>query len=148
MKTDFILHVDDDPNDVMLVGMAFRKINAGDFLKSLGDGEEAVAYLEKARIPAEQKQHPIPGLVLLDVKMPRKSGLEVLAWIRSQPELKRMPVVMLTSSDQPRDIAKSYELGANSYLIKPGGLDQLVEMVRTIHLYWLKLNVQPPAGGV
>src|SRR5439155_15271074 len=79
----------------------------------------------------------------LDLKLPKKSGLEVLTWVRKQTTLKRLPVVMFTSSSQPEDIDQAYDLGANSYLVKPGGIDELVDLVRALDTYWLKANARP-----
>src|SRR5579872_3127592 len=102
-KNNVILHVEDDPNDVTLVGLAFRKAKADSVLVVVNDGEQAINYLNGEGKYADRANHPFPALVLLDLKLPRKTGLEVLAWVRSQPqpELKRLPVVMLTSSNQP-----------------------------------------------
>jgi CheY-like chemotaxis protein len=85
----------------------------------------------------------MPNLVLLDLKMPRKSGLEVLGWIREQPHLKRLPVVVFTSSKHDQDINKAYDLGANSYLVKPVGFEALLETVKQVQLYWGTLNQGP-----
>ena len=83
----------------------------------------------------------------MDLKMPRRSGLEVLAWLRQQPGLKRLPVVVLTSSNQSPDINRAYDLGANSYLVKPAGFDSLVELVKNLDMYWLILNEKPELSG-
>jgi CheY-like chemotaxis protein len=146
MNDNVILQVEDDPNDVMLVEMAFRQASPGLVLKVVTDGEQAISYLSGEGAFADRTKTPFPNLVLLDLKLPRKSGLEVLAWIRTQPGLKSLPVVVLTSSDQPTDISNAYDRGANSYLVKPANLDVLVEMAKAIQLYWLKLNVKPRSG--
>lgn len=138
-----ILLVEDDPNDALLVQRAFRKANVANILHVVKDGEEAVAYLRGQQPFANREQFPLPGMVLQDLKLPRKSGLEVLEWLREQPGLKRLPVVMLTSSKHPSDINRAYELGANSYLVKPVAFDALVEMVKTVDLYWFFLNEKP-----
>ena len=91
--------------------------------------------------------HGLPVCVLLDIKLPSKSGLEVLAWIRGQPRLKRLPVIMLTSSLIPDDIKRAYDLGANSYLLKPSDLDGLISLAKTIDHYWLRTNTPPPPPG-
>lgn len=146
---DLILHIEDDPNDVVLVGMAFRKAKLDVNLQAVTDGDMAVNYLGGEGIYADRKTHPLPALVLLDLKLPRKSGLEVLSWLRSQshPYLKRVPVVMLTSSNQPGDIDAAYELGANSYLVKPGDLLVLIEAVKSLHQYWFCCNARPSAAA-
>jgi len=140
-----ILHVEDDPNDVLLIARAFRKAEVPAHIQVVNDGEQAVHYLGGHNSFAQREQFPVPVLVLLDLKLPRKSGIEVLEWIRSQPGLKRLPVVMLTSSKQPIDINRAYDLGVNAYLVKPVNFDALVEMVKTLASFWLRLNEQPTA---
>jgi CheY-like chemotaxis protein len=142
-----ILVIDDDPNDVLLLQRAFEKTRLANPLHFAKDGEEALAYLSGQGEYADRNQHPLPALVLLDLKMPRKSGLEVLEWIRQQPALKRLIVVMLTSSNQSSDVNRAYELGANSYLVKPGGFDTLMELVKGMDRYWLVLNEGPEFGN-
>jgi CheY-like chemotaxis protein len=139
-----ILHVEDDPNDVLLVNRAIQKTSAATVLRSVSDGDQALAYLSGIDAFARRDEHPLPNLVLLDLKMPRKSGLEVLTWIREQPTLKRMVVVIFTSSKHDHDINRAYELGANSYLVKPVGFEALQETMKQIQHYWGKLN-QPAA---
>jgi len=135
-----ILHVEDNPDDVVLTAMAFRKAGVAASLEAVSDGEKAISILSKS-LPA-----PLPACVLLDIKLPRVSGLEVLIWIRKQPVLKRLPVVMLTSSLLSSDINQAYDLGANSYLIKPPNLDALISLAKTIELYWLNTNTRPIAS--
>jgi len=129
-----ILHVEDNPDDVLLVAMAFRKAVVAAKLAAVTDGQKAISAL------SNNGSGPLPACVLLDIKLPSLSGLEVLAWIRNQPNLKRMPVIMLTSSLLPSDINRAYDLGANSYLIKPPDLDALIKLAQTIDLYWLRTN--------
>jgi CheY-like chemotaxis protein len=135
-----ILHVEDDPNDVLLFQRAFRKANLPVNIQSVSDGDKAVAYLSGTDGYSDREKFPLPALVLLDLKMPRKSGLEVLAWIRAQPSLRRQLVVIFTSSKHDEDINKAYDLGANSYLVKPVGFDMLVEVAKLLHQYWLTVN--------
>jgi CheY-like chemotaxis protein len=104
------------------------------------DGHKAIAALGMGC--------QLPVCVLLDIKLPSISGLEVLAWIRKQAHLKRLPVVMLTSSSLPGDINQAYDLGANSYLIKPPNLESLIELVKTLDLYWLRTNTRPTLNGL
>ncbi len=132
-----ILHVEDNPDDVMLIGLAFRKAGVAAKLEVAPDGDQAIAALQNRPTGTQ------PNCVLLDIKLPSKSGLEVLAWIRQQPDLKRLPVIMLTSSLLPGDINRAYDLGANSYLIKPPDLETLVALARTIDQYWLHTNTPP-----
>ena len=146
-KEHVVLLADDDPNDVFLLQRAFQKTNIANPLQVVRDGEEAMAYLSGQDQYADRQRHPLPVLLLLDLKMPRKSGFEVLRWLRQQAGLKRLPVVVLTSSNQNPDINKAFDLGANSYIVKPGGFDSLVEMVKNLNLYWLILNEKPQLRG-
>ena len=135
-----ILHVEDNPDDVMLVGLAFRKAGSPATLEVATDGEKAIAALGNS-------PNSLPACVLLDIKLPSISGFDVLSWIRGQPRFKRLPVIMLTSSSLPSDINRAYDLGANSYLVKPAELDSLVTLAKTIDLYWLRTNNQPVSEG-
>jgi CheY-like chemotaxis protein len=134
---DKILHVEDNADDVMLTALAFRKAGVAAKLEVAADGDKAISKLQSpnSNLP--------PACVLLDIKLPSISGFEVLTWIRQQPLLRRLPVIMLTSSLLPSDINKAYELGANSYLTKPSDLDSLVALPKTIEHYWLKTNTPP-----
>jgi CheY-like chemotaxis protein len=138
-----ILHVEDDPNDVLLVERALRKTATSSNIQSVSDGDKALAYLAGTDGYGNREKFPLPHLVLLDLKMPRKSGFEVLDWIRSQPALKRLLVVIFTSSKHDQDVNNAYELGANSYLVKPVGFDALVETMKQIQHYWGTLNQAP-----
>lgn len=138
-----VLLVEDDPNDVLLIQRAWRKANIAAPLQVVTDGEAATRYLTGGGEFADRQRYPLPILVLLDLKLPRKSGFEVLAWLRQQPVLRRLPVVVLTSSSEPEDINRAYELGANSYLVKPVQFESLQEMMQTVHIYWLVLNEKP-----
>jgi CheY-like chemotaxis protein len=138
-----ILHADDDPNDLLLFKHACRSAGCPFVLESVTDGELAVAYLSGVNAYADRARYPLPSLILLDLKMPRRTGFEVLEWIRRQPALKRLPVVVLTSSKHEADINWTYEHGVNSYLVKPVGFEALVEMVKAIHNYWLGMNEKP-----
>lgn len=135
-----VLMVEDDPNDVVLVRRAFRKANLPHPVHAVEDGDAAIAYLDGQGVHANRETSPMPRLILLDLKLPRKSGLEVLEWIKAQPRLRRVPVVVLTSSRQPSDVNRAYDLGVNSYLVKPVSFDRLLEMVKTIEAYWLGMN--------
>lgn len=132
-----ILLVEDDHNDVLLIKRAFQKVKIANPIIVLNDGEQAISYLA-GREPYIER--PLPVLILLDLKLPRKSGHEVLEWLRQQQTLKRLPVVVLTASSESSDINRAYDLGANSYLVKPVTFDALVEMVKTLNLYWLIFN--------
>ena len=138
-----ILYVDDDDNDVVLLKHAVRSAQLSIQVQVVNDPEKASAYLSGEGQYADRKCFPMPALILLDMKMHRMHGLEVLAWIRSQPVLKRLVVIVLTASNQVLEVNRAYELGANSYLVKPVELELLVAMVRGIGAYWLCLN-EPP----
>jgi CheY-like chemotaxis protein len=145
MTTNVLLHVEDDPNDVLLLQRAFRKANLPINIQAVTDGDKAVAYLSGAEGYSDREKFPLPSVVLLDLKMPRKSGLEVLAWIRSEQRLRRLIVIIFTSSKHDEDVNKAYDLGANSYLVKPVGFDMLVDLAKTINHYWLTTNERPPS---
>ena len=138
-----VLLVEDNPDDVALFQRAFRKANIANPLRVVTDGEEAVAYLAGRGEYAERARHPLPVLVLLDLKLPKRSGYEVLAWLRRQEGLRRLPVAVLTSSRQAADVNRAYDLGANAYLQKPVGFEALHELLRTLNLFWLILNEKP-----
>ncbi|MEW6488278.1 MAG: response regulator [Thermodesulfobacteriota bacterium] len=138
-----ILLVEDDPNDVLLIQRAFRKAKLGNPVHVARDGEEALSCLAGTGSYADRVRYPYPVLVLLDLKLPRKSGHEVLQWLRGQEGLRRTPVVVLTSSKESADVDRAYDLGANSYLVKPVSADALFEMVQGLRLYWLILNENP-----
>jgi CheY-like chemotaxis protein len=136
-----ILHVEDNPDDVMLMNLAFNRAGITANLHVVSDGDEAIAALGD-----DASSGGPPVCVLLDVKLPRVSGLEVLAWIRNQPRLRRLPVILLTSSSQTADINRAYDLGANSFLVKPPDLDSLTQLVKTVAHYWVQTNVRPVAN--
>lgn len=146
--TDFImLLVEDDPNDILLIQRAFNKACLVNPLKVVRDGEEALNYLSGTGEFADRSRYPLPSLILLDLKLPRKSGLEILQWLRQQPSLKHIPVIVLTSSKESSDVSRAYDLGANSYLVKPVGFEGLLELVKSIGMYWMILNKTPETSG-
>ena len=142
-----ILLVEDDPNDIILIKRAFEKANITNPLQVVENGEEAISYLDGKGRYGDREKYPLPILILLDLKLPRKSGHEVLEWLRQQPGLKRLTVVVLTSSQQSSDINRAYDLGANSYLVKPVTFDTLVEVVKNLNFYWVILNENPILEG-
>jgi CheY-like chemotaxis protein len=135
-----ILHVEDDPNDALLFQHACHKAGVSFELYSVNDGDQAIAYLRGVEKFSDRRKHPFPQLILLDLKMPRLNGFDVLTWLRNEKAFKTMPVIILTSSNHETDIKRAYDLGANSYLVKPVGFDALVEVARTIHGYWTHIN--------
>ncbi len=140
-----ILLVEDDANDVLLIERAFQKAGLGDRLRVARDGQEAILYLSGQGRFANRKEFPLPFLVLLDLKMPGTDGFEVLQWARAEPDLKRLLIVVFTSSDLQADIDRAYELGANSYLVKPVEFEHMVHLIQRFECYWTELNRAPTA---
>jgi CheY-like chemotaxis protein len=139
-----VLLVEDDANDARLVQRAFTRISVPVSVVRVPNGDEAVSYLRGEAPGAQGALHAVPLVVLLDIKLPRRSGFEVLQWVRAQAEpLKRLPIVMLTSSTESADINRAYDLGANSYLAKPPSTEKLNELVRMFAGYWLEANRAP-----
>ncbi|MEM6399494.1 MAG: response regulator [Cyanobacteria bacterium P01_D01_bin.116] len=138
-----ILLVEDDSNDILFIQRAFRQTKFENSMQVVRDGDEAVAYLSGEGKYANRSLYPLPGMILLDLKLPRRSGLEVLEWLRIQPVLKRIPVVILTSSKENNDVNKAYDIGVNSYLLKPVNYNALNEMIETLNAFWLRLNCYP-----
>ncbi|HEY4676085.1 MAG TPA: response regulator [Candidatus Angelobacter sp.] len=139
-----VLLVEDDVSDFRLIQRAFAKIKPSIPMFRLTHGDEAVAYLAGDAPYENRSLHPIPCVVLLDIKLPRRSGLEVLEWIRTQEsELKRLPIIMLTSSKHQLDVNKAYDLGVNSYLVKPSNNSELEQLVSAFRNYWIDLNEGP-----
>jgi len=149
MRMDqFILLAEDDPNDTLLIKRAFQKAALGELLKTVTNGEQAISYLRGEGRYADRARYPMPFLLLLDLKMPGTNGFEVLQWIRSQSDLKRLLVVVLTSSNLQADVDRAYDLGANSYLVKPVEFNEMVNMIQRFEAYWTELNRFPsPASA-
>ncbi len=135
-----ILLVEDNPGDVRLTQEAFKEGKLRNNMSVVGDGEEAMAFLHRER---EYKNAPRPDIILLDLNMPKKDGREVLAEIKENPNLKRIPVVILTTSNAEQDILKSYDLHANCYINKPVDLNQFIEVVKYIKDFWLTIVSLP-----
>jgi CheY-like chemotaxis protein len=132
-----VLHIDDDPNDIELFRAAARKANAQFSIHNVNDGEQAMAYLNGRGIYSNRQLYPLPVLVLLDLKMPRATGFEVLQWIRNHSQVGNLPVVVFSGSELQDDIQQAYAVGADSYLIKPLGFNALVDLVRNINESWI-----------
>jgi CheY-like chemotaxis protein len=138
-----ILLVEDLEDDIILIRKAFAKANLSNPLHAVKGGEQAIAYL-RGEIPfTNRKEYPLPDLILLDLKMPGIDGFETLRWIRSQPDLRGIPVIVLTTSEDLRDVNKAYAAGANSFLLKPFDFNNSVELARLLHDYWLKFSRLP-----
>lgn len=141
-----ILLVEDNVDDVELTLRALRRNRVANRVDVVRDGAEALDYLSCTGAYADRDPREIPQLVLLDLKLPKVSGLVVLERLRADPRTKRLPVVILTSSNVESDLARSYDLGANSYIRKPVDFAQFMEAVNQLGLYWLVLNEAPPQG--
>jgi CheY-like chemotaxis protein len=141
MKT--ILVAEDDADDVFLLRRALTRAGIQAQLQIVADGEQAMSYLRGEHDYDDRQRFPFPSLTLLDIKMPRMTGLEVLRAIRDDPSLKRLPVIIFSSSHQPRDIDQAFDLHANSYLVKTGDLGFLEHLLHKVEEYWLALNQCP-----
>ena len=146
MKGKIILLVEDNPDDVSLTLRALKKNKILNEVVVVNDGVQALEYLFGTGAYADRDVNVMPQLILLDLKLPRLEGLEVLRRLRSDERTRLLPVVMLTSSDEEPDITDSYKLGANSYIRKPVDFAQFTEAVQQLGLYWLVLNQCPPPG--
>ena len=144
MKNKIILLVEDNPSDVGLTQRALAKSHIANELVVAEDGQDALDYLFAAGNYTGRDVKETPAVVLLDLKLPRVDGLEVLRRVRSDERTKRIPVVILTTSKEEQDVAQSYDLGANSYIRKPVDFKQFVESVERLGLYWLVMNEPPP----
>ena len=139
IEDPIVLLVDDSYNDSLLMRTVFERAGFVQPLRFARDGEEVMAYLSGAGAYGDREQFPLPTVVLLDLNMPRKNGFEVLEWIRQQPALRRLRVYVLSTSNRTEDIQRAYDLGANSYLVKPGNLDGLLQTARALFA-WLKVS--------
>ena len=142
-KPSNILLVEDEPAHAELTKRAIRKAGNANRVDIVTNGEEALDYLYNRNAFKDKEKYPAPGLILLDIKLPGVDGIEVLAKIKEDSALKRIPVIMLTTSEREEDIVRSYEHYANSYLTKPVGFKEFEEKIRQIDLYWMILN-EPP----
>jgi CheY-like chemotaxis protein len=138
-----ILYVEDDEPDVILMRHVFQKVGIAHPLHVLTNGQAALDYLGGIPPFDDRAQHPLPGLVLLDLNLPYRHGLEVLSWLRQQPDLRGLPVLILSSSSRPDDIAGAYDKGASGYLVKPNSLEEMGALVRAVRDFWLVHNRLP-----
>lgn len=139
-----ILIADDDPDDRMLMKDAFAESMLLNPIHFVEDGEELMDYLKRRGKFSDRNQYPLPGLILLDLNMPKKDGREALQEIKSDPELRRIPVIVLTTSKAEEDVLRSYDLGVNCFISKPVTFAGLVEVTRTLGKYWLEIVELPP----
>jgi CheY-like chemotaxis protein len=139
-----ILLAEDDENDALLMQRAFKKTGKPVTMTVLRNGQEVIDYLGACDDPhADKTQFRLPELIILDLKMPQRNGFEVLEFIKTHADLKRIPTVLLSSSRQQRDILKAYDLRANSYLVKPTAFHDLTQLTQHIYSYWFQLNLLP-----
>jgi CheY-like chemotaxis protein len=142
-----ILLVEDERNDVFLLQYAFETAGIANPVHIAEDGQQAINYLAGAGKYTNRAQYPMPCLVLLDLKLPVKSGLDVLRWIEAQRALQTLIVIVLSSSRAKNDVDEAYKLGARSFLVKPLSMSARLELARAIKYYWLQLNVLPGFEG-
>jgi two-component system response regulator len=140
-----VLVVEDNPQDLELLLRALKKANIGNRIEIARDGAEALEFIFCEGAHRERQIEDAPRVILLDLKLPKVDGLEVLQRIRDDPRTKTIPVVVLTSSKEQRDLVESYRLGANSYVVKPVSFEQFANAVQQLGLYWLLLNEAPSA---
>ena len=142
-----ILLAEDREDDVVLIRRAFARVNFRNPLLVVKNGEDAINYLKGETPYDDRTKYPFPGLLLLDLKMPRKDGFEVLRWIREQRAFDGLRVLVLTSSEASQDLALAYDLGANSFLVKPSDFSDLVQLSRFIDGFWLQFNKTIEGSG-
>lgn len=142
-----ILLVEDNPQDLELTIRALRKANLANHIQVARDGEEAIEFIFCEGPYSNRKIEDKPKVILLDLKLPKIDGLEVLERIKNDERTKDIPVVVLTSSREQKDVIESYQLGVNSYIVKPVSFDQFIEAVRNLGMYWLLLNQAPRLEG-
>ena len=138
-----ILLAEDEEDYVLLIKEAFAKASIPNPLHVVWNGQEAIAYLKGQGKYSNRDEYPLPELLLLDLKMPRVNGFEVLKWLRAEPSLSSLRVLVLTSSDQIRDVNEAYQLGANSFMVKPSDFEDITQLSRLIQDFWLKASKSP-----
>lgn len=138
-----VLVAEDNSNDVFLLKHALKKAELTNPVRFVADGEEVMAYLQGDGRYEDRVQNPFPAILLMDIKMPRLDGLETLALIRNDPRFQRLVVIMLTSSNREQDVNRAFDLGANSYLVKPARIEAMLGILEQIRGYWLGLNNFP-----
>ena len=142
-ETAVILLVEDREDDIILIRKAFRKAQLANPLHVVRDGEEAIAYLLGDSPYSNRNEYSLPDIILLDLKMPKLDGFETLEWLRCQPGIRSLPVIVLTSSEEMRDVNRAYSLGANSFLVKPLDFENYTHLANSLHHFWLKASKLP-----
>jgi CheY-like chemotaxis protein len=142
-----ILLVEDRQDDVLLIARAFEQAGLTNEIHAVENGEEAIFYLSGQGKYSDRTRHPLPRLILLDLNMPRVDGFEVLRWLRQQPEFRSVMVVVLTMSSDIRDVNRAYQLGANSFMVKPTEFENLTALITQLAAYWRMDRQASPLGG-
>src|SRR5947209_13762003 len=135
-----VLLAEDDPDDILLTQIAFERARLANPLQVVRNGEEAISYLAGKGVHSDRQAYPLPILMLLDLKMPKINGFQVLEWAKAHSDLRHLPIAVMTSSDHDPDVTRAYELGADSYLIKPPNAQTLLALVQRLHAYWMIVN--------
>ena len=147
MRNSVVLIAEDAEDDFFMLRRAFERAGIEARLEWARNGEAAKAYLAGEASFEDRGEHPLPTVILADLKMPVMNGFELLSWVRSQPFLRRIPFVVLTGSDRSPDINRAYDLGASSYLVKPHGFEELHKVALSLKAYWIVLNQKPELVG-
>ena len=142
-----ILLVEDNPDDIELTRIALKEGHIINEMEVIRDGEEALDYFQKNCLSPNALESDLPALILLDINLPKVDGIEILKYIKKTEKIKRIPVVMLTTSQRDEDIVSSYDLGVNSYIQKPVEFDKFIKTVATVQLYWMLTNTPPLLNG-
>lgn len=146
LSHELLLIAEDNPDDALLLRRALARAGIKARLKFVADGEEMLFYLQGDGAYSDRNIHPLPSAIIMDLKMPRKTGLEVLAWLSSHPEVAVVPTVILSSSNMPDDVRQAYRLGANTYFVKPTSFDELVATMENLRKYWVSA-ARLPSGA-
>jgi len=147
MNQFHFLYAEDEESDILLLQHAFSNAGIRNPMHTVGDGRAAMEYLAGSGPFADRAHHPLPGLLLLDLNLPYWSGIEILVWLRQQEHLRRLPVLIFSSSSRPDDIAKAYDAGANGYLVKPSSFNEFEALALALRDFWLLQNHMPEALG-
>jgi CheY-like chemotaxis protein len=148
MNNACILQIEDEANEVSLLQRAFMQVGISNPIQVATDGQMAIEYLSGLGVYANRAKYPLPRLILLDLKLPRLSGREVLEWLRAQPGLNKVVVIVFTSAQYVGDVGLAYELGANSFILKPTDFSEYLEIARLLKGWWLRHNVFPPTSEI
>ena len=149
LNSELVLVAEDNPDDALLLRRALDRAGIRARVKIVSDGEELLLYLQGRGAYSNRSACPLPSLIILDLKMPRKTGLEVLQWLNTNKEVSIVPTIVLSASNLEKDIRAAYHLGANTYFVKPTTFDELVETMKAVDIYWKKaMKVRPDLGAL